>query len=186
MAQVFTNVGEFRRGKGNKKTRLGPRIRTNIGTRHDEEKQTQSPNGIAINKLRNLLKNAGLSTKDADGYTGWMNRAEQIRFLNMAVLAKVLLYMHNSGNNITTISQNFSYASIIPYIDTLLPRQEIGQGGVKTKEISETELQTYRLRFAATFLRYIRYVSEVRQMAEEDLELQAEQTELIPLAIDEF
>lgn len=25
MAHVFTNVGEFRRGKGNRKTRLGPR-----------------------------------------------------------------------------------------------------------------------------------------------------------------
>ena len=39
MATIFTNVGEFRRGKGNRKTRLGPRILTSSLIRKEEREK---------------------------------------------------------------------------------------------------------------------------------------------------
>jgi hypothetical protein len=112
MAQVFTNAGEFRRGKGNRKTRLGPRIRADVDARRGGEKQAQTPDDIAIKKLAKLLDKPGLTQRDRFAYTGLMIRAEQIRFMNMPVLAEVLLYMHNVGNEVT--DTNFSYNAIRP------------------------------------------------------------------------
>lgn len=185
MAHVFTNVGEFRRGKGNRKTRLGPRIRTDVEARRGGEKQTQTPDDIAIKKLAKLLDKPGLTPKDRFAYTGLMIRAEQIRFMNMAVLAEVLLYMHNVGNAVN--AQNFSYNAVRPYIDRLLPRREVIEGGIKTKEIPEDELEIMRLRMAVTFLRYIRYVSLLQEQAAQELEeAQAQQTDMAPPAIDQW
>lgn len=185
MATVFTNVGEFRRGKGNRKTRLGPRTNVDITARRGGEKQAQTPDDIAIKKLTKLLDKPGLTQKDRYNYAGLMRQAEQIRFMNMPVLAEVLLYMHNVGNVVT--EANFNYNAIRPYIDRLLPRREITEGGLKGKEISEEELEIMRLRMAATFLRYIRYVSLLREQAAEELEeAQKQQGEMAPLVIDEF
>lgn len=183
MANVFTNVGEFRRGKGNRKTRLGPRI--NIGTTKGVSggNYGQTPDDIAIKKLIMLLGKTGLHQRDRYNYAGLMRRAEQIRFMNMPVLAEVLLYMHNVGNVVT--EQNFSYNAIRPYVDNLLPRREIQEGGVRSKEIPEEKLEIMRLRMAATFLRYIRYVSALRKQASEELE-NAQQGEMIPPHIDEL
>ena len=184
MAQVFTYVGEFRRGKGNRKTRLGPRIRTDAEARRGE-RQIQTPDDIAIKKLTKLLDKPGLTQRDRYAYTELMLGGEQIRFMNMAVLAEVLLFMHSVGNEVT--AANFSYNQILPYIDRLLPRREVVEGGVKTKEIPEEELQIMRLRIAATFLRYIRYVSILREQAAEELEaIQAKQAEMGPLLLEEL
>lgn len=186
MTTVFTNVGEFRRGKGNRKTRLGPRIAVETVTRRGGgEKQNQTPDDIAIKKLLKLLEKPGLSKDDRYAYAGLMRNAEQIRFMNMPVLAEVLLFMHNVGNTVT--AENFNYNSIRPYIDRLLPRREVAEGGIRAKEISEEDLEIMRLRMAATFLRYIRYVSFLREQAAEALALaQAEQTEVIPPMIDQL
>lgn len=185
MTTVFTNVGEFRRGKGNRKTRLGPRINVEIVTRRGGEKQVQTPDDIAIKKLIKLLDKPGLTTRDRYDYADLMRRAEQIRFMNMPVLAEVLLYMHNVGNEVT--EDNFSYNAIRPYIDRLLPRREVTEGGLRGKEIPEEELEIMRLRMAATFLRYIRYVSFLREQATQELELaQEQQGEIAPPLIDEF
>jgi len=183
MAQVFTNVGEFRRGKGNRKTRLGPRIRNDIDARRGGEKTTQTPDDIAIKKLEKLLDKPGLSQRDRYAYAGLMRNAEQIRFMNMPVLAEVLLYMHNVGNDVT--EKNFNNDAIKNYVDRLLPHRETIEGGIKTKEISEDELDIMRLRLAATFLRYIRYILQLRQQAAQDLEdAQAQQTEMAAPAMD--
>lgn len=186
MATVFTNIGEFRRGKGNRKTRLGPRINVEVITRRGAgERQVQTPDDIAIKKLIKLLDKPGLTQRDRYSYAELMRRAEQIRFMNMAVLAEVLLYMHNTGAEIT--GDNFNYNAIRPYIDRLLPRREVMEGGVRAKEIPEEELEIMRLRMAATFLRYIRYVTTLREQAAQELaEAQAEQTEVIPPIIDEI
>ncbi|CAH6418992.1 Hypothetical protein HVR_LOCUS178 [uncultured virus] len=185
MALVFTNVGEFRRGKGNRKTRLGPRIRTDVNAKTTGEKQNQTPDDIAIKKLGKLLDKPGLTQKDRFDYTALMIRAEQIRFMNMPVLAQVLLYMHNVGNEVT--AENFSYGAIRPYIDSLLPRREVIEGGIKTKEIPEEELEIMRLRMAATFLRYIHYVDLLRDQAATELEeARIQQGELAPPLIDEL
>lgn len=185
MADVFTNVGEFRRGKGNRKTRLGPRINVNNMAKRGGEKQAQTPDDIAIKKLTKLLDKPGLTQRDRFNYAGLMRQAEQIRFMNMPVLAEDLLYMHNVGNTVT--EANFNYAAIRPYIDRLLPRREIMEGGIRTKDIPEDELEIMRLRMAATFLRYIRYVLLLREQAAQDLEeAQAQQGDIAPPIIDEL
>lgn len=185
MTTVFTNVGEFRRGKGNRKTRLGPRTHVEVTTRRGTEKQAQTPDDIAIKKLIKLLDEPGLTQKDRYSYAGLMRQAEQIRFMNMPVLAKVLLYMHNVGNVVT--AENFNYDAIRPYIDRLLPRKEVQERGVREKEIPEEELEIMRLRMAATFLRYIRYVSLLREEAARELEeAQKLQGEMAPPIIDEL
>lgn len=167
MANIFTNVGEFRRGKGNRKTRLGPRIGYDAATRYGEENQIQSPNEIALKKLFKLLDKPGLTVRDRYGYIGLMRQGDQIRFMNMPVLAEVLLYMHNVGNQVN--ENNFSYTIIKPYLDRLLPQKEILEGGLIQKELSEDELQIMRLRMGATFLRYIRYVSLLQEQATQAL-----------------
>lgn len=91
--------------------------------------------------------------------------------------------MHNVGNEVT--DANFSYNIIRPYIDRLLPRREVLEGGVKSKEIPEEELEIMRLRMAATFLRYIHYVNQLQQQAAEDLErAQLQQAEIAPPTMD--
>lgn len=184
MASVFTNVGEFRRGKGNRKTRLGPKITVETISK-PSDRQVQTPDDIAIKKLMKLLEKPGLTQRDRFSYRDLMSQAEQIRFMNMPVLAEVLLYMHNVGNDVRP--DNFNYNAILPYIERLLPQREIGEGGVKGKEIPENEKNIMRLRMAATFLRYIRYVSLLRQEAAEQLqEAQRLQGELEPPIIDEL
>lgn len=185
MATVFTNVGDFRRGKGNRKTRLGPRINVDITGKRGGEKAVQTPDDIASKKLIKLLDKPGLTQRDRYNYAALMKQAEQIRFMNMPVLAEVLLFMHNVGNIVT--EANFSYNAIRPYIDRLLPRREMKEGGVRPKEIPEDELEIMRLRLAATFLRYIRYVSLLREQAAQELEeAQAQQGDIAPPIIDEL
>jgi hypothetical protein len=149
MEQSFTWADEFRRGKGTRKTRHGPAMR--IGRK--SEKQL-SPNAIAINRLRNFLKGPDLSFADRRYYEHLMENAEQIRFMNMQVLAQVLLYMNTENND----PQNFSYEAITPYIERLLPHKELIEDTHKMKTIPAEELEIYRRRMAATFFRYMRYV----------------------------
>jgi hypothetical protein len=168
MTNVFTNVGEFRRGKGNRKTRLGPRINVGGEARRGGERQTQTPDDIAIKKLIKLLDKPGLSQRDRYAYADIMRHAEQIRFMNMPVLAEVLLFIHDKGNTIT--ADNFNYNATLPYVNRLLPQREVMEGGIRTKEVPEEDLVIMRLRMVATFLRYIRYVSLLREEAAQQLE----------------
>ena len=179
MTTVFTNAGEFRRGKGNRKTRLGPRVNVEIAARRGAEKQIHTPDDIAIKRLTKLLEKPGLSQRDRYAYAELMRRGEQIRFMNMPVLAEVLLYMNNVGNEIT--DENFNYNAILPYIDRLLPRREVMEGGFRAKEIPEEDQEIMRLRMAATFLRYIQYILLLREQAAEEMAMaQEQQTEIEP------
>lgn len=174
MANVFTNVGDFRRGKGNRKTRLGPRIQT--GGRTKGEKHAQTPDDIALKKLFKLL-DKGFTTKEKYSYIEIMRQGEQIRFMNMSVLAEVLFYMNSVGNNVTL--DNFNFNIISPFIERLLPRKDTTEGGIKAKDIPGEELEIMKLRLAATFLRYIRYVILLREQAQENLQnAQIEQAQI--------
>lgn len=165
MELSFSNVGEFR-GKGNRKTRLGPRVRIDDGRRG--LRRAQTPDGIALKKLTKYLDNKpGFTSNDKYSYVSYMANAEQLRVMNMQVLAEVLTYMKNVNHDVTPA--NFSYNTILPYINRLLPKQEVIEGGVKTKEVSRDELEIMRLRMAATFLRYILLVSRLRVSREEEL-----------------
>lgn len=145
MENVFTNVEEFRQGKGNRKSRVGQRI--SVGDRSTGARQKLTPNLIAIRKLFKLLTRSSISKSDRFEYIGLMRGADQLRFMNMAVLAEVLTFMNNVGNNVT--EENLTYNNLLRYIDSLIPNMS---------SISATELEIIRLRMAATFLRYIRYV----------------------------
>lgn len=149
MEQSFTWADEFRRGKGTRKTRHGPAMR--IGRKHGAP---LTPNVIAINRLRGFLGVPELSASKRRYYERIMLKAEQIRFMNMKVLAQVLLYMNSRGDD----PSDFSYEVILPYIERLLPDKEIIEETHKTKPIPAEDLEIYRLRMAATFLRYMLYV----------------------------
>lgn len=149
MEQSFTWADEFSRGKGTRKTRHGPAMR--IGRKHGGP---LTPNEIAVNRLRNFLKVPELPPSKRRDYENIMLKAEQIRFMNMQVLAQVLLYLNSRGDD----PSDFSYQAILPYIDRLLPHKEIIEETHKMKTIPAEELEIYRLRMAATFLRYMRYV----------------------------
>jgi hypothetical protein len=184
MTTAFTNVGEFRRGKGNKKTRLGPRVNIGIiGEKRGGANQSQKPDDIAGNRLFRLLM-PSLGKKEASDYVNLMKNGEQIRFLNMPVLAEVLLYMHNISNNVT--KANFNYNRILPYIEKLLPHNEITPTGGRGKEYSDEELQIMRLRMAATFLRYVRYVIVLMKEATEQLKAAQEKGQSFANIIDEY
>jgi hypothetical protein len=168
---IFTNAGEFqpRRGKGNRQTRLGPRVAAEGPRRAGGKAQT--PDQIALNKLMKLLDKPGVLRNERYGYINMLSNAEQIRFMNMPVLAQVLLYMRNVGNKVDETT--FNYQAILPYINILLPRTELTHDGTQTKKLSAEETERMRLRLAATFFRYIRYILTLQ--ADQQQQLQTEQ-----------
>lgn len=160
MDQGFTNAGEFRTGgKSNRKSRLAPRARFD----HSEKKgQKQTPNKIAIKQLENSLKKLPRQ-KDKYPYIEIFRDDEQVRFINMGTMAEVIVYMETTLGNNEINENNFNYDTIAPFIENLLPRSEVMEQGIKTKEIGAEELEVMRLRMAATFLRYIKYIMNLRQ-----------------------
>lgn len=136
MSLEFTNAGEFHQGKGNKKSRLGPRTIFRTGA------TKQSPNAIAITKLKSILMKRGVLNEDVYQYIEILRNSDQIRFMNMNVLAEVLIYI-DSGQDISDLN----YESISDNIDALIPKDE-----------KQEDLEVVRLRMAATFFRYLRYV----------------------------
>jgi hypothetical protein len=160
MSQLFTNVGEFRRGKGNKKTRFGPRI-SELDVQHGKQ-QRQTPDNIAINKLTKALGSTGLDEKNRKIYIAMMKHADQLRFMDMTILAQVLLYLHHHNQIPVPI-----YQSISTYIDRLVPHR----GERSNKEaLNEEELAVIKLRMSATFVRYIYYVLSVQAQSRQQLE----------------
>lgn len=157
---IFTNAGDFqyRKGKGNKQTRLGPRTTTD-GSRRVSSR-TLTPDQIALNKLIKLLDKPGVLRNDRYGYTNMLANAEQLRFMNMPVVAQVLLFMRSIGNDVN--QHNFTYIAILPYINQLLPHNEPTRDGLKAKEVAADDLERMRLRLAATFLRYAYYILTLR------------------------
>lgn len=177
MATEFTNVGEFRRGKGQRTIRTGPRMRIGSITQPGSGKVIQSPDQIALRKLIKLLDKPGLTKEDRYQSYKKVEGAEQLRFMNMAVLAQVLYYMTRVGYNVN--HDTFNYQAILPYIDELIPKRDVMEGGIKTREISDTEREIMRLRMAATFIRYIifvtNYATELEQQLQEAERLSMEQ-----------
>ena len=165
MARVFTDVGEFHRGKGNRGARLGPRMRIGAPAR-GEGRQRQSPNEIATNKLYKALEKTRMSDSDRRYYRDLLAESDQVRFMHMPTLAEVISAYRNVGYNVTP--DTFSYENLLPYIDRLLPRQETGPG--KRKAMSETELNILRIRLAATFLRYVTHIIELQARAQQGID----------------
>lgn len=184
MAVVFTNVGEFHRGKGNRGTRFGPRMRMGAEAQ-DEGRKTATPDRIATNKLYKLLDKPGMSPKDREAYRSLMLRAEQVRFMNMEVLAQAILYIHQHGWELTCQPYNpkdpanrnsFNYLNILNYVEPLIERQY----GDTRANMTEDDLSVVRLRLAATIFRYIVYVINVKSQNVIELEQTQEPEGTIP------
>ena len=87
-----------------------------------------------------------------------MRGLEQIRFMNMEVLAKVLDYYVKIGSDISNINEdNFNFDVIKPYFEGLLTTNK------KNKDEIEKDLEIMEIRMAATFLRYIMYVNQLKE-----------------------
>ena len=141
-----------------------------------KERKVQTTNKIAINKIEPYLKNL----KMRNYYIRILSLSDQIRYMNMIMLAYVIIYMDENDNDIT--SENFSYEKIDKYINVVLLNI-----GTKKNEISDDDYQIIKLRTAATFLRYIRYMRELIKNVGEDVEEIIENTqEMIGPSIDEL
>lgn len=135
MSVEFTDVGEFHHGKGVKKTRLGPQTFLKRGTK-------QTPNEIAIGKLVSILSKKNALNDNIYEYVNLVRNSDHIRFMNMAVLAEVILFVTRTED-----ISDMSLEVLSPYIDSLIPRDERVE-----------DLELVKLRMAATFVRYLRYL----------------------------
>lgn len=154
---VFTNIGEFHRGKGNKKARFGPKIK--IGAISKDK----TPNVIASKKLENFLVKLNVSTMTIGIYLNKVKDSEQLRFMNMHILSEVIFYLNNEqiDNNVKEGIKNCTMENIKNYVERLINVKELEKKD-DTKKLSEDELEIIRLRLAATFLRYLYYLDELQ------------------------
>ncbi len=159
MASAFTNAGEFSRGKGSKGNRLGPRQRASDSVRRGN-RQTQTPNDIALRRLDTILSNKGMDDKNRREYQDIMRRGDQLRFMNMTVLAQVLIYMHSINNDFDAIEER----GIKNNVDQLL-KSRVSDLELKPRG-SADDNRIYTLRLAATFLRYISYINSIMMDAD--------------------
>lgn len=156
----FTSAGEFQsRGGKSFKHRFGPRM-LRADLRRKGDKKNLTPNKIAINKLSRLLEKPELQQRDRSRYTNLLEPSEQLRFMNMPVLAQVILFLNEKNNVIDweTLKRAEFHKYIEHLLDTLLPKRDTAEGGGKTKAISDEDLDLYRYRMEATFIRYMSYV----------------------------
>lgn len=154
--EEFTNVGEWRKGKG-RKSRMGPRIPI---SRIDTE-EMRTPNGIALKKLENKLSKRNLERATITHFINIMRHAEQLRFMNMDVLAEVILFM------LTGLPfDNYEYL-YTQHISVLLPAETNITGVVKKKAPTKNEIAVASIRMTATFYRYRLYIQTLINKEEE-------------------
>lgn len=155
----FTNVGEFTKTRGNKKTRFGPKT-SNIAV--NNIKRFQNSNEIALDKLTKILKSEEnirrIPVQNSIGYINYLKDADQLDSMNLPILAEVIIYLYSVNNDLN----NFSYKAIEDYIDRITNKQGITIEGVSKKAL-ENDLAITRLRLAAEFFRYAYYVINLNQ-----------------------
>lgn len=177
----------FNRARTGKRTKKAPAISNIAG--FTRKKTNKTPNQIAVEKLYNHLKRYmpeienntdlfGIHVRDI--YIKLLQNSEQIRFMNMAVLAQVLIYMYSVNDQVN--SKNFSYELLErDYLDNILH-----DVGVKLKNTNAKELDVMRLRMAATFLRYIRYMTELISTGLDESEEETQPQEMLPIRGEEL
>jgi hypothetical protein len=167
MAAVLGTANDFREGLANKdvsaRNGKAARKKQNSYDAARGERRTQTPDEIAIKKLVALLEKSGMPRASINNYASIIKQGEQLRFMNMPVLAEVLLYLSSINDDLGT--DNFNIDIISPYMDRVLPKREPGLGG---KDISPEEMQIMRIRMAATFFRYAQYYLNTKAVAISD------------------
>jgi hypothetical protein len=158
MALVFTSASEFR-GKGNRQVRQGPRAK-GAGEYRSRSFEGLTPVQIARNRLVRELEKAPfnkISQKKRYDLADEMSRMEQLRFMNMTVLACALDFLREFRGEVTP--ETFTPANTRKYILTLLPTREQR----KEKKLTEVDLELMEIRLQASILRYIFTIVQFRQ-----------------------
>lgn len=175
---MFTNLGEFQKGKGNKKTRLGPKMTSNLPGQRDRR---QTPNEIAINKFGKVLERHSVDRQTVESYKALISEGEHIRFMNMQVLGEVAVFLMVllSGESILEIPRhvivdNFTPDKLSPFVDPLIPTHEGSDIGGTKREYTEEEMETMKLRMSATFVRYAKYVAILVEERRDSLQVMEE------------
>ena len=180
----FSNAGEYKRGKGNKKSRLGPRTVTNkSGKKLGNEERT--PDAIAKNKLKKLLIDSGMDPTNANNGVQLVNGSDHLRFMNMEVLAKVIMFINrhvpidglvsgSQSNDDTYLmklktSNIFNTENFEPYIDQFLSKKGIDN---ENRPISDRDYQIMKIRMYAEFFKYIRYTLKVYESKYQNLNME--------------
>lgn len=147
MSYSFANFGEFNKNRGKFRSRFGPRTKAIIIT--DENKKKKTPEDIARAKLLNLLKDDRTVTIQQQLiYVDRVILGDQIRYMNLPVLAQVILFLINIENK----PERINYDNMSLYIERMIPQTNI------SKFSDSEENNIMRMRMAATFVRYIEYV----------------------------
>src|SRR5581483_8155878 len=120
MAVVFTNAGELRRGGKNNLMRFGPKIGLSVFNR-EKIAEKKTPNQLAAGKLVTALEKYGIIEKqERYAFRDEMVQLEQLRFMNMPMLAAALILIRvgniNSSKSLTP--QKFQEAAeyILPNV----------------------------------------------------------------------
>lgn len=143
----FTISDDNRRGKGIGKSRYGPRVDITRLNKESSKKTIRTPNEIALNKLLDILKVLNIPEESRDKYAAIVKDSDQLRFMNMPVLAHVLLYLASIEFNVTP--ENYNEDKLRPFVDKLL---------YDVKDVATDEKEIMKLRMYATFFRYSEYV----------------------------
>lgn len=166
-SEGFTNAreyGSYGKGKGSRKPRGGPRVKISVAMRRGQ-RSTNTPGEIAKAKLRKALDNTNLMNEQKMSYIEMFSSADQLRFMNMNVLAEVIIYLIGVGGEDQLNNRNLNYESLEPYIKRLLPKSD----SPDYQKLSAVEIEITKLRLAATFFRYIHYIDSVKKEAQQKL-----------------
>lgn len=152
MFSVFTNVDEYevskgRRGKSSKKIRFGKA--TPISSLI-ESKQYQTPKEIAIKKFLDSLRYSDIDNSKKTAFIDLLKLSNEIRFMNMSVLAKVFEWKVKNNINEITADQSIT-ESIYDTVDDIL-------GTIKQEKTEDEWYEIERMRMFATFIRYFNFI----------------------------
>lgn len=142
MDNMFTDAGELGRRSG--KGRIGQ------GAQSDYSK---TANKKAVNKLQRYLVSKGEISKGSENLSKKLKYADQVKYMNVAVLGQALLYSQNLkalGKPLDT--DNFNAETIEPYIKELIP-----------SDTTDEEMVTMIPRLYFTFYRYVVYIDNMEE-----------------------
>jgi hypothetical protein len=148
MSTTYTAFGErSRRGRPRPTPRRGAKSPRRPGARRRQLTPEQLA-GIALSRA--LAEIPGTTEELRRQFQDEMMEMEQIRYMNMRVLAATLMFLHNVGDEVTP--ENFTDQNLAPVIINVLP----------ASDLPEMERRLTYIKLKETILRYIRAVQIFR------------------------
>lgn len=148
MASNFTGDGDFHRGKGGKKSRLGYKI--SLRTIESGVKKSSTPTDIALNKLNKFYTEISGSPLKPE-FVSFLTESQELRFMNMEILAYVIYSFDTREFD----NDYFKLQNMHPYLIAILDRIS------RTKQMDDNDKSIVYYRLAATFIRYSTYISPI-------------------------